>query len=922
MLRRFDFFSRSLVTSDGIALDFRTVTPQQTSHDAFKERDFICSCAGYGKFILGDSEGGITVMGSNTLRPRRYQLIEELICTIQVIKEVIAVVSISTLSVPQIRFYELPSSSDIESEEQPKLLHRSLPKRKDMTQLSSLPTCSAFSEDVKNFALGFKDGGVLWIHSLNIKDGSESILWLMPSLGPSSMIGICTGLAFTIDNLSLWVAYEKRCSIFDRSGHETVLDREEGCKLGCATIAPDPSFFVLAKQDRVAFYLTETPGSCYSILGGREKICKCRGNLALVSLGEVWKGLNMFASPSSSSAKKKDIDQEQKQTLQIFDLNNKFIGHEFPLWRDENDVCHFLSGDDETGSVFILTKKRRLWKLQEKTLEFRLAELLKRNLYETAANLAKSSNCEPAFIADIYRKYGDHLYDKGNFDDSIAQYVRTVGKVEPSYVIRKFLDPPRVKNLTAYLETLHHVGFYKDAWNVEQQKLEVYSDPNKLVIPTYDHTTLLLTCYAKLKDEEKINQLLSNPEAKIDVDAALQVLKETGRLDPALRLAKEKSKISWFVKTLLELSDYQTIHHAQSALSFIRDTNNVQLFKEFGGNILSLILDAGIDCVKYWIEKGITTVEDMVDCFADYPEALESLCRHAISLDQEIPWIVYFELCLTHRHFDAALEVLHHPRVNLDSNEALSTLRRFNFRKGELLFYEKSQQWDLLLKAYLDDNEDSEIILNLAKTRLGQHSDTWITLLRYFSSKPVSVRRDACIRDALSHIEQHNVLPPILALRVLSEKPDSVQLGVVRRYLISQIQRATRQSDADNQEVKQLREETEKMRNEAHSLISEPRIFNSTNCSMTGAPLELPVIHFYSGNSYNLISLPAPTSSDKFEDPKLAQDQNSILEIARGLDNRRQNVDEEFFSDLQFYTGESGFNYVADYFGKCLFDEE
>ena len=37
------------------------------------------------------------------------------------------------------------------------------------------------------------------------------------------------------------------------------------------------------------------------------------------------------------------------------------------------------------------------------------------------------------------------------------QYEKTVGKLEPSYVIRKYLDAPRIQALTAYLKVLRHL---------------------------------------------------------------------------------------------------------------------------------------------------------------------------------------------------------------------------------------------------------------------------------------------------------------------------------------------------------------------------------------------------------------------------------------------------------------------------------
>lgn len=65
------------------------------------------------------------------------------------------------------------------------------------------------------------------------------------------------------------------------------------------------------------------------------------------------------------------------------------------------------------------------------------------------------AQAEPSAVAEIQRRYGDHLYAKHDYDGAVAQYAATIGCLEPSYVIRKFLDAQRIHNLTAYLEALH-----------------------------------------------------------------------------------------------------------------------------------------------------------------------------------------------------------------------------------------------------------------------------------------------------------------------------------------------------------------------------------------------------------------------------------------------------------------------------------
>lgn len=65
--------------------------------------------------------------------------------------------------------------------------------------------------------------------------------------------------------------------------------------------------------------------------------------------------------------------------------------------------------------------------------------LYRKGLYTLALNLAKTRSLDAASVADIHRQYGDHLYTKGDYDGAMQQYVKTIGHLQPSYVIRKVL---------------------------------------------------------------------------------------------------------------------------------------------------------------------------------------------------------------------------------------------------------------------------------------------------------------------------------------------------------------------------------------------------------------------------------------------------------------------------------------------------
>jgi vacuolar protein sorting-associated protein 11 len=75
--------------------------------------------------------------------------------------------------------------------------------------------------------------------------------------------------------------------------------------------------------------------------------------------------------------------------------------------------------------------------LQEKPTTTKLDILFHKSLYVLAINLARTQSLDEASIADIHRRYGDHLYLKGDYDGAMQQFIKTLGYLQPSYVIRK-----------------------------------------------------------------------------------------------------------------------------------------------------------------------------------------------------------------------------------------------------------------------------------------------------------------------------------------------------------------------------------------------------------------------------------------------------------------------------------------------------
>ena len=92
----------------------------------------------------------------------------------------------------------------------------------------------------------------------------------------------------------------------------------------------------------------------------------------------------------------------------------------------------------------------------------------------------------------------------------------------------KFLDSQRINNLIEYLEELH--------------------DHNKA---TVDHTTLLLNCYAKLKDTEKLETFIKSG-TNFDLETAISMCRQGGYYDQAVFLAKKNKEHELVIDILIE----------------------------------------------------------------------------------------------------------------------------------------------------------------------------------------------------------------------------------------------------------------------------------------------------------------------------------------------------------------------------------
>ncbi|KAL0580217.1 Vacuolar protein sorting-associated protein 11 [Marasmius crinis-equi] len=371
-------------------------------------------------------------------------------------------------------------------------------------------------------------------------------------------------------NLYLFISTTNRVLVYQATGrgsgsNASVVD-EIGCGLGCSAMDGGISaliqgesltaiqsgeiglgkgmggrdsgrVMVVARDEALYMVGIEGRGNCYAHEGQKASIHIHSAYIVIVSPP-------ILPTGSAASATVRNIarvgDTENEITkVTVFDAANKLVAFTGPFKQGVRDVI-----SAPWGGLYILEDDGELTHLSEKPTSAKLEMLYRRALYSGALTLARTHGLDESNVADIHRQYGDYLYARGEYEASMAQYIKTLGHVKASYVIRKFLDAQRIHSLVTYLQELHAQG-----------------------LANSDHTTLLLNTYTKLKDVSRLDNFIKTEsksrtqdssgdhdaeELPFDLDTAIRVCRQAGYFDHAGYLAKKYERHEEYLRIQIE----------------------------------------------------------------------------------------------------------------------------------------------------------------------------------------------------------------------------------------------------------------------------------------------------------------------------------------------------------------------------------
>ncbi|CDH55166.1 vacuolar membrane protein [Lichtheimia corymbifera JMRC:FSU:9682] len=517
--KQFNFFDRqqSFDPSD------KTKSPA-----VFEKPDISVMTSGRGQIALADSTGLVYVCDRSFKTHSFLAYKDGRVTHLKQLKQKNILITEEDGGTPVAKFWDMDSVKYGDSETITPTCIRSI-----KIQHGAKPypvTTIAVLENMSQMAIGLASGAVIHIRGDLSKDRTIKQKVIYEGLGFREQTK--STILFIVTTSSI-MSYNTTAS----KPTVTTLD-EQGCGLGCAVMS-DSQEMVVGRDEAIYFYDSTGRGQCFAYDTPKSSMTWFKSNCLVIVSPPVTTSTQLSSASRSSLpfSPKRNSALSELTKVTIFDTTNKFIAF----------LGTFVGGIRgvfcEWNSVWIVGTDGKIYHLDEKDTPTKLEILFKLNLYVLAINLAHSQKYDDASIAEIFKKYADHLYSKGDYDGAIDQYIRTIGELEPSYVIRKFLDAQRIYNLTNYLQELHSQG-----------------------LANADHTTLLLNCYTKLKDVSRLDHFLkTDADLNFDLETAISVCRQAGYYEHAVYLAEKFQEHDLYLDIVIE-----DMREYDKALAYIR----------------------------------------------------------------------------------------------------------------------------------------------------------------------------------------------------------------------------------------------------------------------------------------------------------------------------------------------------------------
>ena len=767
---------------------------------------------------------------------------------------------------------------------------------------------SAFAvlSDLSQVAVGFANGSVTIVRGDFIHDRGTKQRTVLESDEP------VTGLQFSERNNStlLYNATTGRISTLVISGRgqgqpARTLE-EHGCAVDCMIKDIHSNDVVVARDDAVYTYTPKGRGTSHAYEGAKRKIESFKDYLLILSPP---KNNSVQSTPLRAFGASNADDLFNTTSFSIIQPDLKIIAHSEPLSSQVNTV--FSAWD----AIFILTQDGKVIRYQEKSFQQKLEIMYQRDFFVLAINMAQKEGVDAVQQNVIFRRYGDYLYQKGDYDTAMQQYLRAIDNTEPSQIIRKFLDNQRIRNLIEYLEELH-----------EHHKA------------SSDHTTLLLNCYAKLKDVEKLESFVQSPgDLKFDLDTAITMCRQGGYSDQAAFLARKHNEHGLVIDILIEdlkryaeavayiwrlepKLAYENLRKYGTVLLEHEPKDTTQLFVDYFTGVFRpkkdavVVQETPIAPQQGLGSRATSAVQNLAaliplpymstDTFRSSTNGSGTVSQQVIESTVEDEYIEY-ETPKPRKAFSAFVD---HPDqfiVFLDSciesedmsdenkSDLYTTLFEMYLQMATSKTGPDKEQWEkkaksmveqhnvpmgtsnVLLLSHLADFRDGTTLvreqrglyLDIFRAYTSAHDTAgaikalrkygpeepqlYPAALAYFTSSEATLKEAGSEVEAVLKRIDDGGLMAPLQVIQTLSKTRVATMALVKPYLSRTVERERNEIASNRRLITSYRSDTLSKTSELEDLNTKPASFSATRCSSCGTPLDLPVVHFMCKHSFH-----------------------------------------------------------------------
>lgn len=875
--RKFVFFDEEFVTGTELNQLVSQEEPENVldKHQPFVTVKLTCSSSGRGLILLGDTNGYVYII-SKHLKVNSFRANQKFTSHVkQVPKSPIFVTCGADQDGinPLIKLWD-PDKTDRLN--QPTCIRVIRANSGFITP--ARVTCVECNDILTLMAIGYEDGTIVLFHGdvtkqLRSKKSSPTRISDKPITGIvirgetkiNQTVKLTTGgyLNQNITQIETTAFISTQDEIFhvnlsEKSFRKDQLD-QTGCNPKCCCLVPGAdgqsageNLFAVGRNNAVYFYQIDGRGPCLAFEGEKLVLHRFKSYLVIISRDLPTKGdPNALRGRRPQTSDNNSDIPSRPVNLNIYDIKNKYIAHSSTIPEIQEIVSDW-------GHLFVICTNGKVILFREKDTQSKLETLFRKNQFSLVIEIAKSHQYDEDALTDIFKHYGDHLYRKGDYDGAIMQYIKTIGRSEPSYVIKKFLDSKRISNLTVYLEALH-------------QKSQA----------SQDHTKLLLNCYSKLRNDQQLKQFIESYEEgniKFDVEIAIRVLRDAGFHEFAIYLARKHKKNEFFFKVQIEDDN-----NSEAALDYMNemvDSSEMALYmKKYGRIMLKSAPEKTISMIKTICQRsreqlnqesvssafglrGISRQiypEEFFHIFVDnndlFVKLLEQLVEDGTDFATKAVHNLLLELYLNawrkekddllrNLHADKIKKLLSQPSDRFDLDQALILCRNNRFDEGLIDLYARAKLYHLVLQYYIDQDDSLKIIKTCEEFGEKDPRLYMPSLIHY------SRTGDERLCQLLKAIEHQKVIPPMVVIKVILESKRAM-LGSVKEYLVRFLSKLKDKHLDNENAIDHYKDDTEVVRQKIEEFENHQTVFQPSKCSACQSILDLPSVHFLCSHSYH-----------------------------------------------------------------------